>query len=178
MVIDTQGKRQESEVHTMYDALITSNTNYNLFRKLPLLRGMSESTMQALFSCMEEKRFCEGHTFYTYNTSSRQVMHLILDGKVNVIDYNEEIYTKLEEGDVFGLLSFLDPSRNHSATLRAASDGSLLTMDRNLFDIITLENPILGHQLLFFMFHLLAQTSLKLETEYASMHHFALGRRI
>ena len=87
-------------------------------------------------------------------------------------------YIRLGKADLFGLFSFLDEGRLHSATLRAESEVVLLTIDRSHFDLITLEDARLGNLLLRFMFRLLSNMSLKLESEYAAMHHYVTGRRV
>lgn len=177
MVLETIRNYQAGNESNMYEALVQSNHNYQLFRNLPLVEEMTDHPIQELFGCMQEYAFEKGHVFYTGGTTSDRVIHLIIDGKVDAIDPYQEGFTQLSAGDVFGVLSFLDGNRSHAATLKAASDGVVLKLDRYVFDLITLEDPKLGNQLLFFMFRLLTMTSLKLESEYASMHHFALGRR-
>ncbi|OIO72994.1 MAG: hypothetical protein CO186_04505 [Zetaproteobacteria bacterium CG_4_9_14_3_um_filter_49_83] len=177
MVIETTRKSYaRNNEPAILNALIESSKSYQLFRQLPLLSDLTDQAMQDLYNCMEERKFTHDDIFYTGGSTSSRVIHLVLDGKVNAIDPFQEVFTQLSTGDVFGVLSFLDGQRPHAATLRAASDGTLLMLDRCLFDVITLEDPAMGNQLLFFMFRLLSMTSLKLETEYANMHHFALGR--
>ncbi|MDX8407933.1 MAG: Crp/Fnr family transcriptional regulator, partial [Mariprofundaceae bacterium] len=76
-----------------------------------------------------------------------------------------------------GLFSFLDEERLHSATVRAETELVILGINRCYFNVITLEDPTLGNQMLRFMFRLLSRMSLKLESEYAAMHEFALAGR-
>jgi len=81
----------------------------------------------------------------------------------------------LETGDVFGLFSFLDEDRLHSGTVKAESDMVLLCIKRDYFNLLTIEDAPLGNLLLRLMFRLLSRMSLKMENEYAAMHHYITG---
>lgn len=131
-----------------------------------------------MFSCMHERSFAAGEVIYEAGTASDQEMFLIVRGSVSASDRSGHKYDLLGPGDVFGLFSFLDEDRLHSATLRAEEGLVTLSLERTYFDLITLEDPALGYQLLTFMFRLLSKMALKQEYEYAAMHEYALGRRI
>ena len=96
-------------------------------------------------------------------------MRLILDGEVSVKRDSDNICDQLYAGDVFGLFSFLDVERPHSATLKVVADLTLLSINRAYFNVITLEDPQLGQHMLRFMFRLLTKQSLKLGNEYAAI---------
>jgi len=167
------------------EAMVVSNALYARFCRLPICRNMDSDESMLLFSCLEEQRLPAGQVVCEANTPSDHTMKIIVDGTISGSSpYQESCplvhgsYIRLTSGDVFGLFSFLDEDRMHSATLRTESEVSLLIIERNHFDLIALEDPRLGHQLLRFMFHLLSNMSLKLESEYAAMHHYVTGRRI
>ncbi|MDX8388736.1 MAG: cyclic nucleotide-binding domain-containing protein, partial [Ghiorsea sp.] len=102
----------------------------------------------------------------------------ILEGKVNVKSESGYKFSSLRKGDVFGLFSFLDENRKHSATLTVERDTVALTLDRAYFDLISLEEPKLGQQLMRFMFSLMSKKASELEVEYAHMHNFAFGGKV
>ena len=166
-------------------AIVASSALYGRFCSLPVCRNLNESESMLLFSCLEEQRLAAGHTIYEANTPSDNTMRIIVEGIVSGSSpFQEEgslmhgSYIRLDSGDVFGLFSFLDEDRLHSATLRTETEVVLLTIDRAHFDLIALEDIRLGNLLLRFMFRLLSNMSLRLESEYAAMHHYVTGRRI
>jgi len=175
MVTESTTQRPAKEL--LFNALIQSNSQFQLFQTLPMVQGMTESHAMTIFSSMEEERFEEGDIIYSAGTKTSGKMYLILSGKVTVADINGHDYTKLGAGDVFGLFSFLDEKRNHSATIQAADSLIVLTLERNYFNLIRLEDPKLAQHVMYFMFRLLSEKALKMETEYAHMHQFALGGR-
>ncbi len=162
----------------LYSALIQSNTSFQTFYRSPMLEGMSHHQAMALFSCMKEETFHEHEVIYSAGTETAGKMYLIMHGRVRIADTSGHHYGALGQGDVFGLFSFLDDSRQHSATIQAESELTVLTIERGLFDLINLEDPKLGQHLMRFMFRLLSEKALKMETEYANMHQFALGRKV
>ena len=166
-------------------AIVASSILYERFCRLPACQNLNHSESMLLFSCFEEQRLAAGQVVYEANTPSDNTMRIIVDGTISGSSpFHEEVslmhgsYIRLKAGDVFGLFSFLDEQRLHSATLKTESEVTLLAIDRSHFDLITLEDPKLGNQLLRFMFRLLSNMSLKLESEYAAMHHYVTGRRV
>jgi len=159
-----------------YEAVIAADRNFAAFRSMPIVNQLSLQEAMQMFSCMNERRFACGETIYEAGTASSQEMYMIIKGKASASDRSGYKYDLLTAGDVFGLFSFLDEDRLHSATLKAEDELVVLSIDRAYFDLITLEDPALGYQLLKFMFRLLSKMALKQEHEYAAMHGYAFGR--
>jgi len=161
-----------------YEAAIAADNNFMKFRTMPIANSMKQQDAMLMFSCMNVRTYSAGETIYEAGTPSKSEISLIIDGKVSASDHSGHQYSLLNGGDVFGLFSFLDEDRVHSATLVAERDVKVLAIDRPYFDVITLEDPALGNQLLRFMFRLLSKMALQLEYEYAAIHGFALGRKV
>lgn len=159
------------------EASIVANANFMRFRTMPIAQELGEREAMLLFSCFIERHITESTRIYTVGEPSNNEMYLILDGKVSVSDRAGHNFETLGPADVFGLFSFLDEDRSHSATIQAESNLVVLMIDRAYFNVLTLEHPSLGNQMLRFMFRLLSRMALKLEVEYAAMHEFALGRK-
>lgn len=160
------------------EATIGRDAVYGEFRDLPICQSLDNNECISLFSCFETQRFDAGETIYEANMPSDNTMRIIVEGAVSGSSVLHDSYIQLVAGDVFGLFSFLDEGRLHSATLKAKSDVVLLAINRDYFNLITIEDQQLGNQLLRFMFRLLSGMSLKLESEYAAMHHYITGRRV
>jgi len=167
-----------SAKNVLYNALIQSNSLFTTFQQLSMVKGLSEEHAMMLFSCMKEERFYEHDIIYTADTETLGKMYLILNGYVGVADASGHHYGRLGTGNVFGLFSFLDDKRTHSATIQAEHDVTVLTLERSYFDLIHLEDPKLAQQVMRFMFRLLSDKALKMETEYAHIHQYALGRKV
>ncbi len=178
-MIKPEMRGAETEKNHLMQAMaasIAANMNFARFRVLPVGREMEVAEAMALFSCFEEEVVEAGRVLYEAGSRSERVMRLILNGSAAVRDASGNVYATLKPGDVFGLFSFLD-ERPHSATVMAREELTTLTLRRSFFDVITLEDPVLGHQLLRFMFRLLSRMALNLEVEYAALRDYALGVR-
>jgi len=161
-----------------YEATLESSLVYMRFCGMPVCRALGPRESMLLFSCFDVADIAAGDVIYEAGEASDHTMRLIINGRVSVASPSRDIYIELGPCDTFGLFSFLDEERLHAAMLQAVSDVTLLTLKREYFNVITLEDPALGNQLLRFMFRLLSRMSLKLESEYAAMHHYVTGRRI
>lgn len=160
-----------------FAASVAAHASFARFRSLPIVQELNSREAMLLFSCLSEMSYAPDTLVYEAGTPSENTMHLILEGKVEVSDRGGQAYTTLGPGDVFGLFSFLDPERLHSATLRCLTEVGTLNIDRPYFDVVSLEEPALGQQLLRFMFRLLSRMALKLKVEYAALHSYSLARR-
>lgn len=163
---------------SMVESLIESNLDFQTFCDLPLIADLEHKAAMVLFSCMSRETFDAGDVIYQAGEAAKGKMCLILDGKVNVKSESGYKYSSLRKGDVFGLFSFLDEKRNHSATLSVEKDTVALALERSYFDLIALEEPKLGNELMRFMFRLLSKKASELEVEYAHMHNFAFGGKV
>jgi len=167
---------RENLLHA-FEASIVADPLYTRFRGMPVCQEMGERENMLLFSCFDVRTCMKDEVIYEAHTESDNTMHMILSGAVNVSSPSNDTYSRLQAGDVFGLFSFLDEDRSHSATIRAESEVTLLAINRAYFNLITIEDPTLGNQMLRFMFRLLSRMALKLESEYVAIHEFAMARR-
>ncbi|MDQ6993788.1 MAG: cyclic nucleotide-binding domain-containing protein [Mariprofundus sp.] len=154
-----------------YEATLESSSTYQLFRALDVCEALSSQESMMLFSCFNVVVVSADDLLYQAGERSDQMVRLVITGCISVSTLLNKNYIELGAGDTFGLFSFLDEKRTHSACLVAITDAVLLTLDRDYFNLITLEDPVLGNQLLRFMFRLLSRMSLKLETEYVAVAH-------
>ncbi|OIQ00514.1 MAG: hypothetical protein AUK35_02835 [Zetaproteobacteria bacterium CG2_30_46_52] len=162
----------------VYTSMIESSNEFQTFNELPLVSEMDPKAAMMIFSCMTKKTFADDEVIYEAGTYSVSQMYLVLDGKINVKNESGYKYNSLRKGDVFGLFSFLDEDRKHSVTAKVETAATVLTLDRAYFDLICIEEPVLGNQLMRFMFRLLSEKALKFEVEYAHMHNFAFGGKV
>ncbi len=159
-------------------SLMASNKDFLDFYALPFVQDMDKEHALTLFSCMKLVSFERGEVIYRAGEASVGRMHILLEGKVVVTSESGYKYSSLRQGGVFGLFSFLDDKRTHSATLTVERDVRVLVLERNLFDLMALEEPKLANQWLRFMFSLLSKKALEMEFEYANIHNFAFGGKV
>ncbi|MDX8406566.1 MAG: cyclic nucleotide-binding domain-containing protein [Mariprofundus sp.] len=153
-----------------YQATLESSAVYMRFRGMPVCASLGARESLLLFSCLDTVILKQGDIIYQAGSASDNTMRLVIEGRVSVHHPSQNRDIELGTGDTFGLFSFLDEERLHSASLRAVTDVTLLTLNRDYFNLITLEDPALGNHMLRFMFRLLSRMALKLETEYAEKH--------
>ncbi|MFQ5355235.1 MAG: Crp/Fnr family transcriptional regulator [Mariprofundaceae bacterium] len=161
--------RKKDNMAVAFEAVAAASPNFVRFRGLPVARELAAKESLPLFLCFKEKKIDKGTVMYMAQDNSEGIMYLILEGSVSVSDSPRHIYSILGAGDVFGLFSFLDQERLHSASIQARSNLTVLSLKREYFDAITIEDPMLGNQLLRFMFRLLSRMTLKLEVEYSAL---------
>jgi len=176
--MNTQNIMEYSNKGSMAESLIVSDKRFQDFYRLPLMESINEKHAMLLFSCLTSETFEVGKTIYSAGEASAGKMHIILDGKVVVHSASGYKYNSLRKGEVFGLFSFLDEQRTHSATLTVERHTHVLTLERTFFDLMTLEEPKLASQWMRFMFSLLSKKALELEIEYANIHNFAFGGKV
>ena len=176
--MNTQQMMEYSNKGSMAESLIVTDKGFQDFYRLPLMGNINEKHAMLLFSCLTSETFEAGKTIYSAGEASAGKMHIILDGKVVVHSASGYKYSSLRSGDVFGLFSFLDDKRTHSATLSVEREVRALVLERSLFDLMTLEEPRLASQWMRFMFSLLSKKALALEIEYANIHSFAFGGKV
>ncbi|MFQ5345990.1 MAG: cyclic nucleotide-binding domain-containing protein [Mariprofundus sp.] len=158
-----------------YAATRTANPLFNRFCELSVCQQMQIDESMQLFSCLDVATYESGTVIYEAGSVTDRTMRLIVKGSATASTPSFGHYTRMKAGDVFGLFSFLDEERPHSATVRADSDLTLLCINRDYFNLITVEDAGLGNLLLRFMFRLLSQMSLKQENEYAAIHSYVTG---
>jgi len=165
-----------ADLREAYAATQMASPLFEKFCALPICEEMQSDECMRLFQCFNVKEVEAGEVIYEAGNASNHAMRLILAGRIEVSSPAFGVYEYLSEGDVFGLFSFLDEDRLHSATVKAESDMTVLYIDRDYFNLITVEDAVLGNLLLRLMFRLLSRMSLKVESEYAAIHHYVTGR--
>ncbi|MDQ6988258.1 MAG: cyclic nucleotide-binding domain-containing protein [Mariprofundaceae bacterium] len=164
-----------SEKVKLLHAISNNDHHFQAFQALPMVKNMNESQAALIFSAFTLKRFQAGEQVYQAGSISAGEVYMLLSGKVNVSNQSGHQYSNLKTGDVFGLFSFLDEQRGHSANITVERDIEVLTLERTRFNAIDTHEPKLGRQLMRFMFQLLSAKALGMEIEYAHMHSFAFG---
>jgi len=166
------------DLNDAYAATRMANPLFQQFCALNICENIQPEECMQLFHCFEQTQYVAGELVYEAGSVSDHTMRFIVQGRAEVSSPSFGIYGHLGTGDVFGLFSFLDGKRLHAATVKAESDVTLLCMNRDYFNLMTIEDAKLGNLLLRTIFRLLSRMSLKLESEYAAIHHYVTGRHV
>ena len=166
----------QAELTDAFAATRMATPLFHQFFALPICENMQVEECMQLFHCFDVVDVSEGEVIYESGSESDNKIRLIVKGRAEVSSSLFGIYGHLEIGDLFGLFSFLDEDRKHSGTVKAETDMKLLCINRDYFNLLTVEDTKLSNLLLRSMFRLLSRMSLKMENEYAAMHHYITGR--
>ncbi|MDQ6997101.1 MAG: cyclic nucleotide-binding domain-containing protein [Mariprofundus sp.] len=166
----------QAELTEAFAATRMADPLFHQFCALPVCEKMQHEECMQLFHCFDVVAVSAGEVIYEADSKSDNTIRLIVEGRAEVSSSLMSIYGHLGAGDLFGLFSFLDEDRLHSGTVKAESDMILLCVNRDYFNLITVEDAKLGNLLLRLMFRLLSHMSLKMENEYVAMRHYIAGR--
>ncbi|HVV38680.1 MAG TPA: cyclic nucleotide-binding domain-containing protein [Acidimicrobiales bacterium] len=114
-----------------------------------LFAGRDPKDWETLIAAMERRRFRQGDTILEAGESDRS-LYVLSDGTVEVLVAGRRGTKRtgiMETGAVFGEVAFFD-GRPRSATVRALSDGELLRLGYDEWELLTARHPELGRALL------------------------------
>lgn len=119
-----------------------------LFKDMPYAQRLQVSRI------MQEHYFAPGDELFVAGSSERR-MYIMLEGEVRVERDNLELAT-LTAGEHFGELSLIDRGPR-SATIRAASFGSAVSVCADDLETFVKEEPALGGELLWKLLNVMGQ---------------------
>ncbi|KJU84884.1 Cyclic nucleotide-binding domain protein [Candidatus Magnetobacterium bavaricum] len=83
-------------------------------------------------------------------TQNGEALYLLIKGKVDICRPTKDSallsYATIAEGEIFGLVSFMDGAK-HAVTAIAYEDVDVLTIQREDFEWLFLENPVMAAKL-------------------------------
>ena len=103
-------------------------------RTVPLFKDLDESTLQALWPRLSERRLRKGAVLFRAGDPGDE-MFLIYTGSVivskPVTGRVEQVLRRMEPGEVFGEMSLFGDEQTRSATIQAETDVTLLGLHRD-----------------------------------------------
>ena len=120
-----------------------------LVQHSPLGVELENGEVEFLGSLMEERRLSDGE-FLIEDGGSDDSLHVILDGKVEVVKRSGGDYASLavlREGELAGELSFIDGTP-HTVGIRALCDTHVLSLTREAFEGIIDTHPQLVYKVM------------------------------
>ncbi|HEY9841013.1 MAG TPA: cyclic nucleotide-binding domain-containing protein [Candidatus Obscuribacterales bacterium] len=119
---------------------------------LVFLAKPSIKDWERVFSCTGTRRFKQGEIVIQKGDMD-QALYIVSQGSLEVIipEGMQAALTRIatiEAGEVFGEQSFFD-KKPRSQTVRAMTDGEVLVLSRESFDVLAGREPDLGRTILF-----------------------------
>ncbi len=117
-------------------------------RAFPMLQGISEDDLNYLTTLLKGKKTSAGEDIIKEGDSGSE-MYILIDGTVDIIKttvYGEPFVVATLNADmhfVFGEMAMMDNDRR-SATVRAKTDCTTLSIDRENFDAFCEGHPVSG----------------------------------
>jgi len=117
-----------------------------MIESIKLFRQIDEEGKKAIEALLQSKEFRTGQVIYNEGDPGGS-LNFVVKGKVRVCKITKEgkpfCIASLGEGDIFGVMSFLDGSR-HDATIQADALTILVTLSREDFDSLLSTNTLLA----------------------------------
>ncbi len=121
-------------------------------KAIPMLAGIPEEDLEALSALLTERRFSAGENIVTEGEDGED-MFVLTEGAVDVIKHtvfgDTFVVATLDDSmhSVFGEMAVIDRDKR-SSTVRARTDCTALSIDRQSFDRFCTDHPLCGVKLL------------------------------
>ena len=116
-----------------------------VFEKFDIFEGLNDEEEKTLASYFKKRTFEAEDVIYTEGEKGG-TLNLLIKGRVRVskmiTDRDSLTYATLGQGELFGLMSFIDGS-NHSATIIADKDTELVMLEKSDFDSQYDQDPLM-----------------------------------
>ncbi|MCK5437021.1 MAG: cyclic nucleotide-binding domain-containing protein [Desulfobulbaceae bacterium] len=112
-----------------------------LLRKFPMFQSFGEENLKDIVSCLTMKEYEPGKLILHKGQPGKH-LHIIVSGKVNVLDGHDNIITNLGKGEMFGEMSLLSGSPV-SATIKTVDHVKALLLHNTDFSRVLLRHPFL-----------------------------------
>ncbi|HTZ16944.1 MAG TPA: cyclic nucleotide-binding domain-containing protein [Dissulfurispiraceae bacterium] len=142
--------------------------------RVGLFSEFDENDKNLIAGLLHEKEFPSGSVVYREGEPG-DLLNFVMKGKLNVCKTTTEgeqyCMVSLTEGEIFGIMSFLDGSR-HDATIIADSDTQLLTLRKADFDNLLASDTLLAAKVLKGLAMHLARIVRNMNSQYMDLMHY------
>jgi CRP-like cAMP-binding protein len=146
--------------------------------KISIFSELNSQEIDILKGLLDLREYAPNEVIYTEGEEGDS-LNIIIEGKVRInkrmVEGDQFCISTLKEGDVFGIMSFLDGSR-HDATIVADQKTSLLVLRRTDFDGLYSSNPIIAAKILKRLAIHLASIVRNMNTQYMDLMHLMFRR--
>jgi CRP-like cAMP-binding protein len=123
---------------------VASRSDVAFLRQVPLFKDVDESTLDALWPRLQERRLRKGEVLFRTGEPGHELF-LIHSGTIvvskPVTGRVEQVLRRMEPGEVFGEMSLFGDEPIRSATIQAETDVVLLGLHRDNLNRFIESNP-------------------------------------
>lgn len=146
--------------------------------KIAIFSDLSSEEIEILRNLLDLKEYAPDEVIYAEGEEGDS-LNIIVEGKVRInkrmVEGDQFCISTLKEGDVFGIMSFLDGSR-HDATIVSDQKTALLVLRRGDFKNLYSSNPLIVAKILKRLAIHLATIVRNMNTQYMDLMHLMFRR--
>lgn len=146
--------------------------------EVKLFSDLSREEMEVLKNILDLKDYAPDEVIYSEGEEGDS-LNIIVEGKVRInkrmVEGDQFCISTLKEGDVFGIMSFLDGSR-HDATIVSDQKTTLMVLRRSDFEGLYSSNPLMAAKILKRLAIHLASIVRNMNTQYMDLMHLMFRR--
>lgn len=147
-------------------------------QQISIFSDLSSEEIELLKDLLSIREFKSNELIYTEGEEGDS-LNIIVEGKVRInkrmVEGDQFCISTLKEGDVFGIMSFLDGSK-HDATIVADQKTVLMILGRDEFNNLYSSNPLIAAKILKRLAMHLASIVRNMNTQYMDLMHLLFRR--
>ncbi len=146
--------------------------------KIAIFSDLDSQELSILKGLLDLKEFSPNEVVYTEGEKGDS-LNIIIEGKVRInkrmVEGDQFCISTLKEGDVFGIMSFLDGSK-HDATIIADQKTALMVLRQSDFNNLYSTNPLIAAKVLKRLAIHLTSIVRNMNTQYMDLMHLMFRR--
>lgn len=145
---------------------------------ISIFSDLTDEEIRVLKDFLDLREYAPNEVIYTEGEKGDS-LNIIIEGKVRInkrmVEGDQFCISTLKEGDVFGIMSFLDGSR-HDATIVSDQKTVLMALEREDFNNLYSSSPLIAAKVLKRLAMHLASIVRNMNTQYMDLMHLMFRR--
>lgn len=145
---------------------------------ISIFSDLTDEEIKVLKDFLDMREYAPNEVIYTEGEKGDS-LNIIIEGKVRInkrmVEGDQFCISTLKEGDVFGIMSFLDGSK-HDATIVSDQKTVLMVLEREDFNNLYSSNPLIAAKVLKRLAMHLASIVRNMNTQYMDLMHLMFRR--
>lgn len=145
---------------------------------ISIFSDLTDEEIRVLKDFLDLREYAPNEVIYTEGEKGDS-LNIIIEGKVRInkrmVEGDQFCISTLKEGDVFGIMSFLDGSK-HDATIVSDQKTVLMVLEREDFNNLYSSSPLIAAKVLKRLAMHLASIVRNMNTQYMDLMHLMFRR--
>lgn len=145
---------------------------------ISIFSDLTDEEIRVLKDFLDLREYAPNEVIYTEGEKGDS-LNIIIEGKVRInkqmVEGDQFCISTLKEGDVFGIMSFLDGSK-HDATIVSDQKTVLMVLEREDFNNLYSSSPLIAAKVLKRLAIHLASIVRNMNTQYMDLMHLMFRR--